>query len=298
MGLILVIVGIGVTAAIISFVVAASDSTPLDPIDPAGAEIAVKRSIRHHPKVRRFLAQRTDRTRAGGWMLTAGFVVVFCASLLTGVVLQLINHSDWAKRIDKSVAAWGSDHASSESVDVIKFITNFGASKWAIAALTVVAVIDFARRRNAEVFAFAAAVAIGELVLHNVLKVVVHRARPDVLHLVTANGYSFPSGHTVNAAAIWSAIALILGRNRRRSARAALAGAAALIALAVATSRALLGVHWVTDVVAGLGIGWGWFLLVAVIFGGRRQRLGDPSAEDVANTPSAKSTKQAASAVR
>ncbi len=296
MELIFVIVGTGVAAALVSFVVAASDNTALDPIDPSGAEIAVKRSIRHHPKVRGFLAQRTDRTKAGGWMLTAGFVIVFLAALLIGVVLQLINHSSWAKRIDKSVAAWGSDHASSESVDVIKFITNFGASKWAIAALTVVAIIDYVRRRNPEVFAFAAAVAVGELVLHNVLKLVVHRARPDVLHLVTANGYSFPSGHTVNAAAIWSAIALILGRNQRRAVRAALAGGAALIALSVATSRALLGVHWVTDVVAGLGIGWGWFLLVAVIFGGRRQRMGDPSADDVANTPSAKSAKQPSAA--
>ncbi len=51
---------------------------------------------------------------------------------------------------------------------------------------------------------------------------------------------------------------------------------AALIAIVVATSRALLGVHWVSDVVAGLALGWGWFLLVAVVFGGRTQRLGDP----------------------
>ena len=55
-----------------------------------------------------------------------------------------------------------------------------------------------------------------------------------------------------------------------------LAGGAALVAIVVATSRALLGVHWVSDVVAGLALGWTWFLLVAVVFGGRTQRLGDP----------------------
>jgi membrane-associated phospholipid phosphatase len=39
----------------------------------------------------------------------------------------------------------------------------------------------------------------------------------------------------------------------------------------------LLGVHWLTDVVAGLVVGWGWFLLSALVFGGRFQRLGEPA---------------------
>ncbi|MBI5088151.1 MAG: phosphatase PAP2 family protein, partial [Actinobacteria bacterium] len=65
---------------------------------------------------------------------------------------------------------------------------------------------------------------------------------------------------------------------------AVLAGFAALIALTVATSRALLGVHWVSDVLGGLALGWGWFLLVAIIFGGRDQRLGEP-AEDAVGAP-------------
>ena len=102
------------------------------------------------------------------------------------------------------------------------------------------------------------------------------RDRPAVLQLMDVHGFSFPSGHTAAAAACWSAVALVLGRDRPRAVRAVLAGGAALIAIVVATSRALLGVHWVSDVVAGLALGWGWFLLVAVVFGGRTQRLGDP----------------------
>lgn len=125
-------------------------------------------------------------------------------------------------------------------------------------------------------FAFVVAVGLGQNLLSNGIKQLVRRDRPAVLHLVAAHGFSFPSGHACAAAACTSAVALVLGSDRSGTTRAVLAGLAALATIAVATSRALLGVHWLSDVAAGVLLGWGWFMVVAVVFGGRRQRLGDP----------------------
>ena len=178
--------------------------------------------------------------------------------------------------LDDDVAQWGAHHADSATVDTLRVITYLGDTVVVVGALIAAGLIDYLRRRRVEVFVFLATVIIGEKLIVNGLKEIVDRARPDVLPLVGWDGPSFPSGHAAAAAATWPAIALVLGRGSPRLIRALLAAAAALIAIAVATSRALLGVHWFTDIVAGLAIGYGWFLVCAVMFGGRAQRLGDP----------------------
>jgi membrane-associated phospholipid phosphatase len=274
--LIAIIVGLGMAAAVGAFALSASRNVEADTVDPAAAERAVKRSIRHHPKVRRFLEQRMDRTSAGGYLLTAAFALVFGATLVLGLLLVLIDNNRTVQDVDRKVSEWGSTHAGSKAVDVVELVTNLGTTWVVFVVLAVVATADFVRRRNREVFLFVAVVGLGQNLINNLIKVIVQRERPAVQQLMDVHGYSFPSGHTAAAAACWSAVALVLGRNRPRAVRAVLAGGAALIAIVVATSRALLGVHWVSDVIAGLALGWGWFLLVAVVFGGRTQRLGDP----------------------
>jgi undecaprenyl-diphosphatase len=115
-----------------------------------------------------------------------------------------------------------------------------------------------------------------QLIITNVIKVVVGRDRPDVARLVSASGFSFPSGHSAASAALYAAIALVAGRHRSRRTKAILAGVAGGIAVAVATSRVLLGAHWLTDVIAGLALGWACFALSSIAYGGRLLHFGAP----------------------
>jgi membrane-associated phospholipid phosphatase len=108
--------------------------------------------------------------------------------------------------------------------------------------------------------------------------------RPTLNPIAETLGPSFPSGHSSWSAAFFAAAALLLARGRGRQARILLAGLAAGLAVAIASTRVLLGVHWLSDVLAGLAVGWAWFAVCAIAFGGRLLRFG-ATAEEAAADP-------------
>ena len=145
-----------------------------------------------------------------------------------------------------------------------------------IAVAVIAAAAEYARTRTRAIFGFVTVVVLGQVVVTNVTKVLVDRSRPNIHRLTGFSGASFPSGHAATAAATFAAVALLLGRGRSQRAKALLAAGASGIAVGVATTRVLLGVHWLTDVIAGLAIGWAWFALASIAFGGRVLAFGRP----------------------
>jgi membrane-associated phospholipid phosphatase len=101
------------------------------------------------------------------------------------------------------------------------------------------------------------------------VKDLVGRVRPTLDPAAASLGPSFPSGHSATAAAFYAAAALIVGRRLPRRARQIVVAASVAVAVAVAASRVLLDVHWLSDVIGGLSLGWAWFALCSVVFGGR-----------------------------
>lgn len=114
------------------------------------------------------------------------------------------------------------------------------------------------RRRWLQASAFALAVASSELLI-GVLKTVYERPRP-IGSLVETTGYSFPSGHAIAGAV--TAVGLVLVLLPPGRARWAWEFRAAAFATVMSLSRAYLGAHWLSDVVAGgllgtsLAVGW------------------------------------------
>jgi len=100
----------------------------------------------------------------------------------------------------------------------------------------------------------------GGILLNNLLKAGFSRPRPDVIPwATTATFYSFPSGHAMSATIVYSTVAYLAGRlQRTRAARLAITCVAAIVVSIICISRLYLGVHYPSDVLAGVIIGLAW----------------------------------------
>jgi undecaprenyl-diphosphatase len=240
---------------------------------PAAAR-KVGEEIGTHRALRPALRTRLDPEATTGLMLTLALLLAIGGGFLFGVLAYLVRSNAHLLGIDNGVARWGNAHASAFSTHGLNAVTQLGNIYVVVAFCVILAVVETIAERSIWVIPFIAVVMAGEEILVLTVKQLADRVRPAFNPVAATLGPSFPSGHSATAAAFYATAALLLGRRRGRPWRAALTGLAAGIAVAVAASRVLLDVHWVTDVIAGLALGWAWFAVCAIAFGGRILRFG------------------------
>jgi membrane-associated phospholipid phosphatase len=248
----------------------------LDPTAPRAKTPTIRHEVEVHAGLRGIIPSRLDTATTTGLALTVALAIVLVGVVAIGALLVMVQHNTGLAHYDLSAARWGAAHATTGSTKFLRDVSLFGGTPVMLLVAIAAAIEETWRTKTRAVFAFLVLVVGGELILQNLTKLIVDRTRPDIHRLTGFSGSSFPSGHATTAAATFAAIALLVGRGRSRRAKALLAAGAAAIAFAVATTRVLLGVHWLTDVLAGLAMGWAWFALSSIAFGGRVLVFGEP----------------------
>lgn len=253
---------------------------------PRLAGETIVHQVRERPRLARHLRHHFNPRTEAGVALTIATVVVSAATIGIGVTLAMIRNHFGAAALDLRLARYAARHATRASTDVLKAISELGGTRGVILIACLAAGFELIRRPGRALVPFLGLVVGGQFALSNGIKYVVERARPDISRLTGFAGASFPSGHSTAASATLAAVALVMTRGRSRSVKMWAAGVAAGVAAMVGMTRVLLGVHWFTDVVAGLLLGWGWFALCSIVFGARLLTFGLPveAAERVADT--------------
>ncbi|MGY1683148.1 phosphatase PAP2 family protein [Geodermatophilus sp. SYSU D01176] len=152
-------------------------------------------------------------------------------------------------------------------VSVLTAVTDLGGTAVAVLLLTLATAFLLIRRRR-RLAAFVATTGLGLAVLGPVTKAVVDRARPVVESPVvqTPSNASFPSGHAMTALVTWGVLLLVALPAVRRRARPWLLTATVVLVVAVGLTRLALGVHFVSDVLAGWALGAGWLAVTTAAF--------------------------------
>jgi undecaprenyl-diphosphatase len=189
--------------------------------------------------------------------LAAGFVVLLLLGWGVGELwLQIVGDSE--ADLMREVAA----ERGEPLVAVARVVTWLGSAYLLVPLALIACAILLRSGLRAQALALALSLG-GAMLLSDLIKLLVSRPRPDVEHLQAVAGSSFPSGHSTQASAFWLSLAL-LARDLvgSRGARWLAAGGALAIVLAVAASRVVLGVHYPSDVIAGVLLGAGWSAFV------------------------------------
>lgn len=187
------------------------------------------------------------------------FLALVVAGLAVFGLLAAAYPHDPVAAVDEAVAEWVAGHMPGWAEWAARPYSWVGGS----IGLTLggaVAVIWLVRRSEWPGAVLVLAVFAGSQLAASLLKRVFDRPRPDYGSAVPLpSSPAFPSGHAAAATACVGVLAVVVvGTLPSPRARALVWAAGAVLGAGIAASRVVLGVHWVSDVVAGAAVGLAW----------------------------------------
>ncbi|MEO6877451.1 MAG: phosphatase PAP2 family protein [Gemmatimonadaceae bacterium] len=163
------------------------------------------------------------------------------------------------QQFDDAVMRWMAAHQSKPIEAVMVEVTSLGTGVVVGMIVLVAGMFLWLNHHKHSTILLIAATG-GGIVLDNLLKIGFNRPRPQIFQWGTyAMSSSFPSGHAMSSVIVYGTVAYLAARLQQRLASRILTMlVAAFMIAAICFSRLYLGVHYPSDVVAGVVIGLAW----------------------------------------
>ena len=193
-----------------------------------------------------------------GIFLVAGALVALAGLYF---FLRFASHvtSGATQAFDDSVLQWLSEQRSPTLDHIMLEITFLGTGTVVMMAVAISAMFLWLSNHKYSAILLLVST-FGGILLNNLLKAGFSRPRPQIVEWgTTAISSSFPSGHAMSAAVVYGTVAYLAGRLQRRHLhRVATLVLTLILILLISVSRLYLGVHYPSDVIAGVIIGLAW----------------------------------------
>lgn len=190
---------------------------------------------------------------------------VFELSAIMVAVVSMITLNGTAYNFDNLYGGFIQSFRSEGLNTLMEAITYIG--NWQSVVILCILLLAFEKTRT-WLGIPVTAVALVSSIANRLLKELIHRPRPSASEmLISQDGFSFPSGHSATAMAITIFIAYILFKNMKSKKKALAYGSLLVfLGLIISISRIYLGVHYASDVFAGIFLGVASFSIVAMFF--------------------------------
>lgn len=194
-------------------------------------------------------------------------ISLFIVFTLIFGVIAVFHESRFGKFIDREVYEF--IYASESFLTTALFLgfTQLGeVISMIILSLIVIAILLLYRMNIHALFMVVSMLA--SSILIPILKHSFDRERPAFLRLIEISGFSFPSGHSLGSTIFFGSLMVII-KHTNLNHKAVLYAICAVFILLICSSRVYLGVHFPTDVLAGIAIGSATVALVSWLFHGK-----------------------------
>lgn len=179
--------------------------------------------------------------------------VVVWGGIFLVLILSMVYLPHTFVRMDTAAATLLHPFQSYEWIDLFTIITTLGSTTGIILLALLTAL--FLQKRP-DLIARLALVLVAESVAVQLIKAAVSRIRPPGLAwLGQAHSFSFPSGHSTSAMALFGFVAVLLFTRLTGYARVLAVSTCILLVLAIGLSRIVLAAHYFSDVIAGFALG-------------------------------------------
>lgn len=195
-------------------------------------------------------------------------IIVFLLSLCIIAFIVIANElqKDALVQFDRTIISFVQGNISPFLTRVMEGFTFLGSVKWVGAAVVLIALVLFAKRKWSLGLFILLSTGVGTL-FNVILKNIFKRQRPEIHRIISESGYSFPSGHSTGAFIFYGSIAyLILHYTNKRGWQLLGVIIIALLILAIGLSRIYLGVHYPSDVIGGYSAGGVWLIICILVF--------------------------------
>lgn len=161
---------------------------------------------------------------------------------------------------DNDVFSFIKRHVTTHNTDFLYFITHLGNPNFLLYA-NLLLLFYFLIRKNKRFSIRVLSLSLSSLCLMLVLKSSIQRTRPEDPLLQAVNGYSFPSGHALMSVIFYGLLIYIAWHEIKNVwLRRGVVTLLALLILFISFSRIYLRVHYASDVIAGLSVGFIWLV--------------------------------------